>query len=453
MERNLTTGSPIKLLAAFALPVFLGNIFQIVYNLVDMAIVGRFVSVDALAAVGAVGSIMFCINGIVTGFCTGFGILIARYFGAGDEPEMKRYTAMSIGLCVLIGVVITIAGCACLNPLFHLMKMPSDIYTDAYNYLFIILIGSIASLGYNMLACLLRAIGDSRTPLAFLVFSSALNILLDLAAVLLLHMGVIGVALATVTAQLVSAILCWVYIRRRYQVLSIEKQYRRVSGVVIKNLMIMGVPMALQFSVCSIGIMIVQTAMNEMGAVIVAGYAVAGKLAGFAEQPFVSVGTAVANYVGQNYGAGEYKRIHQGVGAAIILSMVLVIAEFILSMTVIGPATAIFVGSEATEVIAVSVEYFRLIAWFYVPLSLVFVYRNALQGIGDALVPMLGSVAEVVARFGVIAVVGTTYGFIGAALANPIAWIAALLPLIPVFYYRMRKCVKFFQANSRVSTL
>lgn len=439
MERNLTKDSPVKLLTFFALPVFLGNIFQIIYNLVDMAIVGRYVGVGALAAVGAVGSLMFCLTGAATGLANGFGILIARYYGAKDDSALKQHTAMSIWLCIIIGFFLSVFCIAGLKGFLRIMKTPEDIYEDAYAYLFVIVAGFMATIIYNMFACMLRAVGDSKTPLYFLILSSVLNIVFDLTAVVVFKMGVTGAALATVAAQIVSALLCLIVIRKKYSLLCIERRYWRFSGFIAGELLKMGIPMALQFSVCSVGVMIVQTAMNEMGSTVVAGYAVAGKLAGFTEQPFSAIGTALAIYVGQNYGAKEYRRIHQGVWAGLGLSAVCAVILFALSMTVIAPASAFFVGKEETEVIAVSMQYFHLIAWFYPVLGIIFVYRNALQGIGDGFVPMLASVMELLARGGIILVVGTSLGFTGAAMANPLAWVAATLPLIPVFYYRMRR--------------
>ena len=445
METNLTKGSPLKLILAFSLPVFLGNLFQIFYNLIDMAIVGRFVSVQALAAVGAVGSVMFCLTGIVTGLANGFGICVARYYGAGEDDTMKRYAAVSVWLCLIVGLMITVIGLLGIDGLLQLMSTPPDIYADARTYLWIIIVGTLITLTYNMLSCLLRAVGDSKTPLYFLIFSSCLNILFDLLAVVLLHMGVAGVAWATVTAQLISAILCFWYIRKHFTILHMEKDQWRFSGKIAVSLLKMGVPMALQFSVCSIGTMIVQAAMNGLGSVAVAAYAVAGKLASFVEQPFVSIGTAMATYVGQNYGAGERKRIHRGVKVGLGLSAVCVIVLFVLSFTIMRPAAELFVGKGETEVIAMAEQYFRIIAWFYPCLGVIFVYRNALQGLGDGFVPMFASVMELAARAGVVAIIGTRYGFSGVIMANPLAWVAAVLPLVPVFYLRMSKFKKVLQ--------
>ena len=313
MAKDMTSGNPVKLIIAFALPIFIGNVFQQFYNIVDTMIVGRFVGVSALAAVGSTSSIMFCIQGIASGMTTGFGVLISQAFGAKDEKRLRHNVSMSNYLTAILSITLTILLLNINKPLLQLMNTPAEIFQGASTYLAIIYAGFCATMVYNLLAAVLRAIGDSKTPLYFLIISSVLNIVLDLVFVVWFHMGVAGVAWATVIAQAVSAILCAVYMVKKYPtVMSASKEEKVFSFRSAGKLMGMGIPMALQFSITSFGTMIVQSTLNLLGETAIAAYAAAQKLQGMIGQPYVALGSAMATYCGQNAGAGNYERIKDG---------------------------------------------------------------------------------------------------------------------------------------------
>ena len=439
MEVNMTKGSPWKHLLFFALPVFAGNMFQYFYNMVDTAVVGRFVGVDALAAVGATGSLTFCLTGAISGLSGGFAIWISRFYGAKEPENLKQYTGASYMLGILASFLLTACGIVFMKPLFALLKTPDSLMELASRYMMIIIMGSLATMAYNLFAGLLRSVGDSRTPFYFLLISSALNILLDLLAVIVLGMGVAGAAWATVLSQLVSAILCFGVMWKRYPILRITKEHLRLTGQIAKDLLGLGIPMALQFSVCSLGAMVVQYAINQLGDAVIAAFTVGVKLEIIAEQPYIAIGAALATYVGQNLGAKEKARIYQGMRWAIVISAVCMAVMFFYSWFLAGPLTSLFVGSGLPEVNAYVQQYHRVICWFYPALFLIYVYRNGLQGIGDGFFPMLASGMELLGRAAVVFAIGISLGYRGVILAAPIAWCLALIPLIPTFYIKMRK--------------
>ena len=440
MAKDMTSGSPIKHIIGFALPVFLGSIFQQFYNIVDTMIVGRFVGVNALAAVGSTSSIMFCVQGIATGLTTGFGVLISQSFGAKNEKGLRHHVAMSTYLTVMISVLVTTILLIVNKPLLHTMNTPEEIFGGASTYLGIIFAGFFATMGYNLFAAILRAIGDSKTPLYFLVLSSVLNIILDLVFVITFRMGVAGVAYATVVSQVVSAVLCFFYMNKKYpQVMKAEADEKAFSLGSAGKLMGMGVPMALQFSITALGTMIVQSTLNLLGETAIAAYAAAQKLQGIVGQPYVALGSAMATYSGQNAGAGDFKRIRDGFKKCMLLLVITVAITFVLARTLGGAATMLFVDQAETEVIRLSEQYFSIATWFYLPLASIFIFRNALQGIGFGVDAMIGGVFELAARALLIKIIGTGFGYAGICFCDPAAWVAALIPLIPLYYYRMKQ--------------
>lgn len=436
----MTSGNPVKLIVTFAIPIFLGNLFQNFYNIVDTMIVGRFVGVNALAAVGSTGSIMFCIQGLAMGLTTGFGVVISQAFGAKDEKGLRHYVAMSHYLTFVISVVMTALFLICNSKVLQIMNTPDYIFEGAYTYLFIIFAGFTAMMAYNLFAAILRAIGDSRTPLYFLILSSVLNIVLDLVFVIYCSMGVAGVACATVISQAVSAIMCFVYMRKKYpQVMRAGREEAVFSLRSAGKLMGMGIPMALQFSITALGTMIVQSTLNLLGETAIAAYTAAQKLQGLVGQPYIALGTAMATYCGQNAGAGNFERIKDGLKKCMMVLMVTVVLTFVFARIFGGVGTMLFVDAAETEVIRLSEEYFSIASWFYLPLASIFIFRNALQGIGYGVDAMLGGVFELAARALLIKIIGTNFGYAGICFCDPAAWVAALIPLIPLYYYRIRQ--------------
>lgn len=439
MENDMTVGNPLKLLWQFTIPVVIGNLFQQVYTMVDTVIVGRYVGVDALAAVGATGSLGFLVIGWVSGVTSGFSVLLSQCFGSGDKKALKHYTAISYYLTAVMTAIMTVLFLLLNRPLLRLIRIPDELMNQTALYIGIIYAGIVATAAYNMLASALRAIGDSKTPLYFLVLSSILNIVLDLLFVRVFPLGVAGAALATVISQGVSALLCAVFIWKRHECLRFGKEDAAFSWNTAGKLLMMGIPMGLQFSITAIGGMTVQSAINKLGKIYIASFAAAGRIRNLLIQIPVSLGVTIATYVGQNFGAQRMDRVKQGVrlGALMALGIGAVLAVGLYFFG--GDSVRIFVSEQVEEVVEVSDRYFRLTLWFMPFLSLIFVYRNALQGLGDGIVPMMGGVFELVARVIAVAVLAPGWGFAGICMADPCAWIAALIPLMPVYYWRMRK--------------
>ena len=439
MTKDMTTGNPVKLILAFMVPVALGNIFQQLYNIADSIIAGQFLGVDALAAIGSTTSLIFMVTGWVQGLTSGFSIWISQWFGAGKNDEMRHYTAMSVYICIGFIVVMT-AGLLIANvPILRLMNSPENLIGDISKYMSIIYGGLIVTFAYNAFAGVLRALGDSKSPLYFLIISAVINIVLDIVFIVVFHMGVEGCGYATVIAQGISSILCLVYIIKKFHVLRLTREDFRFSFKTINDLLKLGIPMALQFSITAIGIVIVQSAVNIYGPSKIAGFAAAGKIQSMICTVFVSFGATIATYVGQNRGAGKMDRVKKGVIQTqimiLITSVVLMAFVFFFGKYILYA----FVKPSETEVLLAGQTYFKTIFWAYPFLGSIFLYRNALQGMGYGMVPMLGGIFELVARAGVVALVAGKVSFTGVCLTDPAAWIAALIPLVPYYFWIMRK--------------
>ncbi len=441
MTNDMSKGNPARLIVSFMLPVLAGNIFQQFYNVVDSVIVGQFLGVNALAAVGSTGSVVFLVWGLVTGLTSGFSVILAQQFGAGDKKGLCRYEGASVWLCGVIGILMTVILMLGLNPILRLMNTPDEIFGETRAYLGVLFAGILITFAYNMLAGMLRALGDSKTPLLFLVIASILNIVLDIVFILYCNTGVAGAAYATLIAQAVSALLCVRHIAKKYEILKISRQDIHCSVSSAKKLLNVGIPMGLQFSITAIGTMIVQAALNGLGPVYIAGFSAAGKIGNIATQPFPSLGVAMATYTGQNMGARRFDRVKKGVSAGFAICMVCSVITGA-AVYLFGPyMMKIFASGESGQMIEYGVEYLKISAWFYPPLSLIFLYRNTLQGLGDGLVPMLGGVFELAARFGAILVLAEPFGYTGICFSDPAAWVMALIPLVPVYYWRMKKII------------
>lgn len=439
MTNDMTTGNPVKLIIYFMIPTCLGNIFQQFYNLADSIVAGRFIGVNALAAIGSTSSLIFLVIGWLNGLTSGFSILVAQHFGAKKYDRMRHYIAMSIFLCILFVVVMTAALEYFNYSILRLMNAPEEIIGDVGAYMAVIYAGLAVTAAYNALAAVLRALGDGKSPLYFLIISGVLNVVLDVVFIVYFHMGVVGCGYATVIAQAVSALLCLIYIIRKFDILRLSRQDFSPDLRAVGQLLGMGIPMGLQFSITAIGTIIVQGAVNAFGAVYIAGFSAAGKIQSMVSTIFVSFGATIATYVGQNRGAGNIERVHQGVK----VTQILVLVWSAVMITVIhftGPyLVRIFVDGSQTDVLNASMVYFKTVAWCYPFLGSIFLYRNALQGLGYGLVPMLGGVFELAARFAVVAAVVRPFGYVGVCFADPAAWLAALVPIVPYYFYRMRK--------------
>ncbi len=399
MVKDLTTGSPLKLILYFSLPMVVGNLFQQFYNMADSVVVGQFLGVNALAAVGSTGSINFLVLGFAMGACTGVCIPIAQAFGAGDYKTMRRYVANSVYIALGIGVLITLGTMLLTRQILTLMNTPADIFEDAYAYIIVLFAGTGAIIFYNLLSGILRALGDSKTPLYFLIIASVLNIILDVIFVVPLRMGTAGAAYATVIGQAVSALLCLPYIRKRFPILRMEKGDWRPDGVLVRRMLAMGVPMGLQFSITAIGSIILQTAVNGLGSGAVASVTAANKVSVLVTQPMEVIGLTMATYCGQNLGAGKIKRIHKGVRTATILSMGCAVGAFLIAALWGGAISRLFITGENVDGILEQAQRFlRIMGAFYPLLVVVLVYRNSLQGLGSSIPAMMAGICELVGR-------------------------------------------------------
>ena len=435
VQYDMTTGSPMKIIFNFTLPIFIGNVFQQFYNMADAVIVGKFVGNKALAAVGSTGTIMFLIYGFVVGMTAGFTVLTAQKFGAGDMPAMRRAVVGASFLSLVVGLVLTAAFMVFMKPWLVLMHTPEDIFADAYAYIMIISAGILAQMLYNLLASILRALGNSRVPLYFLILAALLNIVLDLVLIIVFHMGAAGAAVATVISQGISGVLCLFYIIRKVPLLRLTRDDRHLSGDLLRTQIRIGIPMALQYSITAVGTMMVQSALNILGSTLVAAYTAAGKIEQIVTQAYVAMGTTMATYGAQNMGAGDVSRIRQGFKASTIIGIIYAVVSAVLVMTVGKYMTYLFVSEDVALIMDSVNTYLICVGIFFIPLAIVNIYRNGIQGLGYGLLPMMAGVAELVGRGAVAVIAAGRKSYLGVCLASPAAWILASLLLIGMYYY------------------
>ncbi|WP_416326193.1 MATE family efflux transporter [[Eubacterium] hominis] len=430
MVQDMTKGTPWKLILSFSIPLLIGNIFQQLYSMVDTIIVGRFVSVEALAAVGSTGSMSFLILGFVMGITSGFSVITAQRFGANDEAGVRRSVAMSMELCIIATVLLTIIAVLGAKPMLHLMNTPANIFEDASIYITIIYAGLFASVYYNMVSSISRALGDSKTPLYFLLVSSILNVILDLLFIISFQMGASGAAIATVISQFVSAVLCTIYMAKRYTILKLKKEDFRFDWLFACSHLNIGLPMAFQFSVTAVGIMVLQSALNAFGSTAIAAYTAASKVEMLVTQPFATLGVTMATYCGQNKGANDFQRIHKGMTSCVVMCMVACVIASLINIMGGHAFTQLFMSEADPDVFQYSQQYLTTIAVFYPALGLLYIYRNGLQGMGESLVPMLGGVVEFIARLVVCLWLPSMLGYTAICMASPAAWVATTVLLL-----------------------
>lgn len=439
MTNDMTKGNPVKLILLFSIPLLIGNVFQQLYSMVDTIIVGRFVGVEALAAVGSTGSMFFLVNGMILGLTSGFAVLVSQKFGAKDDIGVKKAVASNIVLTLISTLLMTVVALLVKNPLLRMMNTPENIFDNANTYITIIFAGLITQALYNMAAGILRALGDSKTPLYFLIISSILNVILDLVFIINFKMGVSGAAYATNIAQGFSAILCLIYSYKKFIVLRFKKEDFKVElNYYTKHLKI-GIPMGLQFSVTAIGVIIVQSAINVFGSTVIASYTASSKVLQLVMQPAISFGVTIATYAGQNLGAGRFDRIKSGMK---IMNKVSIVTSLIAGIVLVFFGryfVTLFIENPTPEIFSYAQQVFNYSAVFFIPLGFIFVYRNVLQGMGESFVPMMAGVYELVARSIVAFTLPKFIGFTGICLSDPVAWIAACVPLMITYYRKMKK--------------
>ena len=439
MTNDMTKGNPLKIFIFFSIPLLIGNIFQQLYSMVDTIIVGRFVGVNALAAVGSTGSLFFLVNGMVLGLTSGFAVLVAQKFGAKDEDGLKKAVASNILLTLISTVIITVIALIVKTPLLKMMNTPDNIFGDANTYITIIFAGIITQALYNMAAGILRSLGDSKTPLYFLIVSSVINIILDLVFIINFKMGVAGAAYATNIAQGISAILCLIYSYKKFPVLRIKKEDFKFGTAYISKHLKIGIPMGLQFSVTAIGIVIVQSAINVFGSTVIAAYTASSKVLQLVMQPSTSFGVTIATYAGQNLGAKRFDRIKNGMK---IMNKISVVTSLLAGAVLVFLGkyfVMLFIDNPTPEIFKYAQEVFNYSAVFFIPLGFIFVYRNVLQGMGESFVPMMAGVYELAARSVVAFTLPKFIGFTGICLSDPVAWISASVPLMITYYRKMKK--------------
>lgn len=439
MVKDMTNGSPSRHILGFAVPMLFGMLFQQFYNLVDTIIVGKTLGVEALAGVGATGSINFMIIGFCMGVCNGFVIPVAQCFGAKKPSDLRKYVFNGYICSVVFSIVLTLASVIFCRRILIVMNTPADIIDHAYNYIVVIFIGIPTVFLYNMVSGVIRSLGDSKTPVVFLVLSSIINVVLDFFLILVCKMGVTGAGWATVTSQLISGLTCLIYMYKKYDILKGDKSERVLDRRFITNLCMNGVPMGLQYSITAIGSTILQAAVNTLGSTYVAAMTAGSKMFNFTCCPFDALGSTMATYAGQNVGAAKIKRLGQGVRSAMIIGSVYSVLSLIALYFTTDYIALLFVNASETTIIALTRQFILASACFYIPLTGVNVVRFCIQGMGFSVFAISAGILEMIGRAFAAIILIPNIGFMGACLASPIAWIAADAFLFPAFIHCARK--------------
>ncbi len=441
--KNMTEGNPASLIVSFALPLIVANLGQQLYMIVDAIIVGKGIGVGALASVGATDWSYWMILWAVQAMTQGFAISISHRFGEGNREQLKKTVAMSVQLCLVIGIFLTVVCMLSAKPLLLLLQTPDDIFHGAFSYLLTMFAGNLVVIAYNMASSILRALGDSKTPLSAILFAAVVNIALDLLFVLVFHMGIVGAAAATVTAQFLAFLYCFHALKKLEQ-LKLQKEDWSADREIIRNQCRLGIPLALQNMLIAVGGMILQSVINEQGFVFIAGFTATNKIMGLLESAGISIGYAVTTYVAQNYGAGFYDRIRKGLKSAVFFSVALSACISIAMVFSGRMVLSLFIDHSdpnAAEVLDVAYQYLFIISCLLSSLYLLHVFRNTLQSLGNAFAPFLSGLVEFAARVS-IACIGAR--FLGAWIlfySEPAAWIGAAL-LLAIFCIRTVKCLK-----------
>ena len=428
MVKSMTEGNPLKLILNFTIPLLLGNLFQQTYNMVDAIIVGRYIGANALASVGASSSVQFMVLGFCMGCCAGFTIPVAQQFGAKNYDRMRSYIFHSGVLCVILAIIMT-SVCAILCPqILHLMKTPDKLYADAYNYFLIIVLGIPFSLLYNILAGILRAVGDSRTPFIFLAVSTVSNILLDLLFIIVFKWGCAGAAGATITSQAVSGMLCLILINKKFDILKLKRSDMKFNGKNMLTCITMGIPMGLQYSITAIGSMVLQASNNKLGEVYISAFAAGSKIKQFAMCPFDAIATAVSVFCGQNLGAGKPQRIKKGYHAALVLDLCFAAIAFVVIEALHTQISSLFLGKDGTALAyQVSGDYMRWLGYFFIFMGIKMATDGVLRGLGIMRPFLIANMVNLAIRLSVALICAPRFGIAFVWLAVPAGWLANFL--------------------------
>lgn len=439
---NMTVGSPLRQITKFALPLILGYILQQMYLVIDAAIVGRWIGVGALAAVGASSSIMFLVMGFCNGACAGFAIPVAQSFGAKDYSKMRLYVANAVRISAVMATVVTLLSLMFCRRILQMVNTPADIFHDAYIFLMLQFAAIPLTFGFNLFSGQIRALGNSRQPFYFLITSAVVNVLLDVVLILGCGLGVAGAGIATWLSQALSVILCLWYIRKHMQLLIPKGDERRFDNKRTSILLNNGVPMGLQFSITGIGIIMLQSANNALGTTCVAAFTASMRIKYLFTCVFENIGVAMATYCGQNLGARRMDRVTKGVKDAITLMLIYFVFTFALIYPFADWMMRLFVDSGEAEVVGRAAQFMRIANYFYPALGLLTILRYSIQGLGFSNLSMLSGVMEMIARCGVSLWLVPTLAWTGVCLGDPVAWIMADLFLIPAFLWVQRRLRK-----------
>lgn len=439
MTKDLTTGSPMKIFIMFSIPILLGNLFQQLYNMVDTIIVGQYLGEEALAAVGTTGCLMFLVLGFANGIAQGFGVMIAQAFGAGNHKQLRHFVALIVVLTILVSLILSLPTTMFSKNLLMLLNVPDNILAMADSYIKVIFAGLILTMAYNVEAGILRGVGDSKTPLYFLLLASVLNIILDFVLIVFAKMGTAGAAYATVIGQGVSAVLCFIYMHVKFPLLRLSREDFYYDWNNSKKLLSLGIPMAINYSITAIGTMILQAAINVFGSSVVASYTAASKIINLTTQTMPSLGTTSATYCGQNLGAGKYGRIYKGMRCGFVLCAIVGVLGAVISLIAEPWMISMFIPNPTAEAMGYAHIYLVRACTCMIPLAWIFVYRSAMQGLNQALVPMLCGTVELVSRFLVIAIVSKPFGYSGVCWTDPVCWLVTGVMVLAAYLLWERK--------------
>lgn len=452
MTRDLTYGKPLKLILQFGIPILLGFLFQQFYNMADTAIVGHFLGGNALAAVGCTGSVNFLVIGFCSGICNGFAIPIAQRFGARDYPDLRKYVSGSMWLCIFFGVVITTVTTVFCRDILTAMNTQPEVFEGANTYIFTIFAGIPTFFLYNMCAAILRSLGDSKTPVTWLITASLINIVLDLFCIVVLHMGVFGAAIATVTAQLISGVGCLIRVLKGFPEV-LRSQSKGDSKATLSHfgkLCGMGLPMGLQYSITAIGSIVLQSAVNTLGTAYVTAVTAGSKLSMFLVCPFDAMGSTMATYGGQNVGAKKLDRLNEGLKSCVLLGLIYSVIAFAAILLFSRPMSKIFLDEDSMVLTPYVRQFLIAQGAFYFPLSLVNIVRFMIQGMGFSPIATVAGIFEMIARC-LVAYLAGFWGFNAVCFASPAAWVLADLFLIPAYFLCRRKLYKKNNENQTMT--
>lgn len=445
--KELTRGNPAKLIILFALPLFVGNVFQQFYSMVDMVVVGQTLGKDALAAVGATSSVSFLIIGFAQGLTAGLSIITAQRFGAKDAQGVRKSFATSILISLGVTIVLTTLSLLFLRPLLLLMQTPPELIKQAQEFISVILGGIFAAMSFNLLSNIVRALGDSRTPLFFLAFAVVINVLLDLIFIIYFHMGVAGAGFATVIAQIAASLMCVIYIQRKIPLLQIKRKHFNLDKTELRVHLNAALPMGFQSSIIAIGAVILQSALNTLGTDVVAAQTTANRIDQLAILPMMSFGITMATFTAQNLGAKKYGRILQGVKQCLLMSGAFSLLAGFLVITCGHFFVSLFVSLTETHVFELAQVYFNINGSLYWVLSILFILRYTLQGLGQAKIPTIAGIMELVMRSFAAIILTHTFGFVGAAFASPLAWIGSTAVLLTSYFKAMHHLKQLDQSQ------